>query len=229
LLVVGRGKPKGDPEEEHMSIAFRDISALATARRSGTKLDSEKTKTPEKPAEKAEGPNVSTALEALRAVLPATLITFYSTAVILLQATTNAAGAGDRAAEQAALAQTFGAGTPALESALKALPAEPATFAVWRVVFAFIWVGFVAIYAFRTAQVDAEPGPGRPARRVFLEPIVATAAFIAWALASPGTFLAAYLNSTNLAIATILIAFVGAGGLCVVSEAVLKKKAADAD
>jgi hypothetical protein len=209
-----------------MSIAFRDISALAAARRSGTTLDSEKKKSSDSPPKKTDDPNISTALDALRAVLPATLITFYSTAVILLQNVTNAAGASDRAAQQAALATVHGAGTPALENALKLLSAEPNTFAIWRVLFAAVWVGLVAMYAFRTAQIETPPG--KPKRRVYLEPLVATAAFIAWALASPGTFLAAYLNSTNLAIATILIAFIGAGGLYVVSDAVLKMKASDA-
>jgi hypothetical protein len=211
-----------------MKLAFRDISALAAARRTGTSLATEKKKEPGATPPKTTDPDVSTALEALRAVLPATLITLYSTAVILLQTTTNAAGAAERATEQAALAKTYAAGSPELENALKALSAEPSAFAGWRLLFAVVWVVFVAIYAFRTAQIDTPRAEGRPVRRVFLEPLVATAAFIAWALASPGTFLAAYMNSTNLAIATILIAFLGAGGLYVISDAVLKKKAKDA-
>jgi len=211
-----------------MQLAFRDISALAAARRSGTSLEGEKKKTPETPAENTDGPNISSALEALRAVLPATLITLYSTAVILLQNLTNAGGSGERAAQQAAMAKTYGAGTPELETALKAMSAEPSTFAGLRVGFAVVFVVLVAFYAFRTAQPDPPIVVGQRVRRVFLEPIVATAAFVAWALASPGTFLAAYMNSTNLAVATVLIAFIGAGGLYVISDSVLKKKAADA-
>lgn len=206
----------GTTREGDMQLAFRDIAALAKARRTGTTLDSQTKKDPKKATE----PNVASALEALRAVLPATLITLYSTAVILLQNVTNAAGASERAAEQAALATTHGAGTPALTKALEALSVEPTTFAWARVAFAVIWIAFVGLYAFRTAQ-------GVPGRRVILEPLVATAAFVAWALASPGTFLASYLNASNLAVVTILIAFVGAGGLLVLSDGVLKNQVKD--
>ena len=127
-----------------MSIAFRDISALATARRRGTTFESEKKKSPTSPAEKTTDPNISSALDALRAVLPATLITFYSTAVILLQNAANVAGADGRAAEISALTKTLGAGTPALEKAVKALTAEPDTYATWRVIFAAVWLVFGA-------------------------------------------------------------------------------------
>lgn len=206
-----------------MPFAFRDIGALATARRAGTTLAGE-SKRGDAPAKKTDGPDVSTALEALRAVLPATLITLYTTAVILLQNVTNAAGSGDRAAQQSALAVSHGAGTEALTKALAALSVEPEQFAWARVLFAVAFTGLVAFYAYRTAQ----PTQRVKGQRILLEPLVATGAFVAWALASPGTFLASYLNATNLAVATILIAFIGAGGLWVVSEAVLKKKAGSA-
>jgi hypothetical protein len=209
-----------------MSIAFRDIAALAAARRSGTTLESEKKKTPSSPPQQTSDPDVSSALDALRAVLPATLITLYSTGVIVLQNAANSAGADDRAARIAALTKSLGAGTPELVTAVKGLSAEPDKYGFLRAIFAAAFLVFVAYFAFRTAQI--EPATGKRKRTVYLEPLVSTAAFVAWAIASPGTFLAAYLNTTDLALTTILVAFLGAGGLYVISNGVLKKKAADA-
>lgn len=198
-----------------MDLALRDLGPLAAARRKGTTLEAEKTNPADAPA--APGPNVATGLEALRAVLPATLITLYTTGVLLLQNVANAAGAGGRAAEQAALATKHGAGTPALEAALAALSVEPPALAWARVLFAVVFTVLVIYYAYNKAQTV-------PGRRVYLEPFVTSSAFVAWAVASPGTFLAAYMNATQLAVATILIAILAAGALWVVSETKLKKK-----
>lgn len=200
-----------------MQLAMRDLPALVTARREGTTLASEQKKSEVTPATPAGGPDIATALEALRAVLPATLITLYTTGVLLLQNLTNAAGAAGRAADQAALASTYGAGTPELAKALEALSVEPMTFAWARVVFAVACTFLVAFYAYRTAQVV-------PEKKVLIEPTVVTLAFVAWAVASPGTFLAAYLNTNNLAVTTILVAFIAAIGLFVIANTVLKKK-----
>lgn len=99
-----------------MDLALRDIGALAAARRTRTSLNTARADRAGAELEDPPptSPNVGTALEALRAVLPATLITLYTTGVLLLQNITNAVGADPRAAQQAALAEELGAGTPAL-------------------------------------------------------------------------------------------------------------------
>jgi hypothetical protein len=161
-------------------------------------------------------PDVSTALEALRAVLPATLVALYTTAVILLQNLAIASGAAARAAEQAALAAQHQNDQAGLAKALQELSVEPTGLAPARVGFALVCIVLVAIYAYRTAQVV-------PHKRVLLEPLVATGAFVAWVAASPGTPAAAYLNATQLAEFTILVAFIAAIALWVVSNTWLKK------
>lgn len=203
-----------------MELALREIGALAAARRGKTSLDAERENRAASEKEKApanDSPNVATALEALRAVLPTTMITLYTTGVLVLQNLTNATGADGRAAEQAALAERLGADSPALKTALANLSVEPTALAWTRVALAAFALLVVAYYAYSKAQTV-------PGQRVLLEPAVTTGAFAAWALASPGTFLAAYLNATQLAVATTLIAIIAAIALWAISDTKLKKK-----
>jgi hypothetical protein len=204
-----------------MDFALRDIGALAAARRKGKSLDTMRAAAAgaEEKDEAVDSPNIASALEALRAVLPATLITLYTTGVLLLQNITNAVGAETRAAQQAALAVELGAGTPALKAALANMSAEPSDFAWARVLLAAVGTVLVAFYAYTKAQTV-------PGRRVLLEPTVTTGAFVAWAIASPGTFLAAYLNANELAVTTILVAVIAAAALWVISSTKLSRKEA---
>lgn len=181
--------------------------------------------TPPLPKPAAEGqklpppdsPNVATALEALRAVLPATFIALYSTAVILLQNLTQAAGAQARATLQADLAKEFDKRTDELKAALQALPVEAPNFVELRIGFAVLAILLLAYLAYSKSQVPGE-------KRVVMEPAVTTLAFVAWAVSSPGTFLAVYLTANELAATTISVAFGSALVLYVVSETVLRKK-----
>jgi hypothetical protein len=215
-----------------VDVILRDLSSLATARRSGMSLDVAKAQRaandagappPLKPAGEGDktsppdSPNVATALEALRAVLPATFIALYSTAVILLQNFTQAAGAEARATLQTSLARQFAEKPNELKAAFQALPVESPYFVELRVGFAVLAILLLAYFAYSKAQM-----PGK--KRVLMEPAVTTLAFIAWALASPGTFLAAYLTANQLAATTISVAFGAALALYVVSETVLRKK-----
>lgn len=94
---------------------------------------------------------------------------------------------------------------------------EPQDFVWARILLAVFGTALVAYYAYSKAQTVQD-------ERVLLEPAVTTGAFIAWAIASPGTFLAAYLNATQLAVVTILTAIIAAAVLFVISETKLKKK-----
>lgn len=67
----------------------------------------------------------------------------------------------------------------------------------------------------QTATNDTNP---------LLEPGIAVIAFAAWALASPGTFLAAFLKATDLAGATGLTAIAAAAALFVASQLLKKPK-----
>jgi hypothetical protein len=214
-----------------VDLILRDLSSLATARRSGISLDEAKArqaandaKKPAPPMPAGQGdrrppdsPNVATALEALRAVLPSTFIALYSTAVILLQNLTQAAGADARTTHQTALAKEFAEKPNELKAALLALPVESPYLVELRVGFALLAIVLLAWLAYSKAQL-----PGK--KRVLTEPVVTTLAFIAWALSSPGTFLAAYLTANQLAATTISVAFGSALALSVVSQTVLKKK-----
>jgi hypothetical protein len=200
-----------------VDFALRDLNALSRARRGGTGLDRERAKkAASEPEPSDESPNIATALEALRAVLPATFVALYTTGVILLQNLAQATGASGRAREQVALAATHANSEAALEAALQALSVEPRDLSAIRVAFAVVSTILLAFYAYQKAQVPNEP-------RVVLEPSVVTGAFVAWALAAPGTFLAAYLNSTQLAATTIIVAVLAALALFVLGATVLNR------
>jgi hypothetical protein len=209
------------------NLVFRDIGALAAARRLGTTLDSEKLQAaaPDdkkdlevvKPVE-AETSAISKPLEALRAVVPATIAAMYSALVIPLQTLSIAAGAGAKADHETALAKQFATDPAGLKKALETLPVETAAYFELRLGVAIVVAIFVFIFAFRKAQTVKN-------RVVLLEPAIATAAFVAWALASPGTFLAAKLTASELAIWSLAIAGVAAIGLVAFSSTTLSKKA----
>jgi lysylphosphatidylglycerol synthetase-like protein (DUF2156 family) len=206
-----------------MDLALRDLGALARARRAGTTLASEQARTAAAgEIADAEVPpqtgDVSKTLEALRAVLPATLIALYSALVIPLQGFAISNGADARAAQQAEIAKSLGNDAAKVKAALAALTVEPDALLSLRIAVAVIVAVFVFIYAYRKAQTVEN-------QRVILEPLVTLGAFVAWELASPGTFLAALLTAQNLPVYTTVIAGLTAIGLWAVSETTLKKKA----
>ena len=205
-------------------MILRDLGALAAARRSDQSLDSERAQqaanaaAKHPPADKKA--DVTTGLEALRAVLPATFITLYSTAVLLLQKYSQSEGAPGRAAEQAALATTFVKNPDALKNALQALSVETPEFLWARILMAALATAALAFQAYHKAQIP------RAKKRVILEPVVTTLAFVAWALGAPGTFVAVYLNASELLVTTVVIVFGSALALWALSQTVLKKKSA---
>jgi len=203
-----------------MDLAFRQLGALAAARRLGNTLDSQAASNA---ADGAVAPvpatndTVSKPLEALRAVIPATMITLYSGIVIPLQGFAINSGAAGRAATNAALAKQYGADTAGLETAIKALTVETSAWVEIRILFAIAATIAVLIYSYRQAQtVDGQ--------RVILEPLVTTLAFAAWAAASPGSFLAAYLNAEQYQIIPLAIAGLMAIVLFAFSSTTLSKK-----
>jgi hypothetical protein len=208
-----------------MDLAMRDIGALAAARRLGTTLEFEKGKAAAPPVDTGgEVPpappptKVSETLEALRAVIPATLITLYTAVVIPLQGFAISIGSDDRVAEQQRIAKEFASDAAKVKSELAAMTVEPDALLTLRIGVAVVIAVFVFLYAYRKAQTV-------PNQRVLLEPIVTTIAFVAWELASPGTFLAALLVPAMLPVYTTVIAGLTAIGLWAVSETILKKPA----
>jgi hypothetical protein len=175
---------------------------------------------PKPPTPPDRNANIATGLEALRAVLPATFITLYSTGVLLLQSYTQSAGAPSRAAQQATLATQFVKDPDALRAALQALTVETKDFLGVRIGFAVLATVALLFQAYKKAQV-----PGKT-KRVILEPTVTTLAFVAWALGAPGTFLAAYMNANQLGVTTIAIVFGAAIALFALSTTVLNKPTA---
>ena len=216
-----------------MDLILRDLNALTTARRTGTPLTDAKAQQAAAdanvpvpatdPSKKvAAGGDISSALDALRAVVPTTIISLYSTGVILLQSGTQALGGAGRNATQAALAKQFEKDPDGLKTALAALPLETADLVSVRIFVAVVTTLAVFYLAYYKAQPRDEKHK-KQKETVVLEPVITTLAFIAWALAAPGTFLAAYLTAMELFVATVAIAFTAAICLAVASQTVLKK------
>lgn len=218
LLCTGGDKVNGETMQE---IFLRDIGALARARRRRTTLAAEKKdETPAAPV--APGAPIGGGLEAVRAVLPVTFLATYTAGVLAFQGLAITLGADDRAKEQAALTKKFAADPAALKDALKELSLETDKLVWLRIVYAIAMLIGLVFLAFK--KVTATPVAGAPLPETpKLEPFITIAAFIAWAVAAPGTPLAAYLNAENLTVVTVSVGVFTAGVLYFVGKFVLKK------
>ena len=150
---------------------------------------------------------VASVLEALGAVVPTGIIALYSGAAIALRQAALTAGADTRAELQARLASE-GRTAAEITSVLKALPQEPSNFVEGRVTI-LVFAAVVALAMSVVATVRGNRAASAKRRVPFVEPFVATVAFTAWALASPGTPLAAYHSASQMTAITIVIATIG--------------------
>jgi len=215
-----------------MEIKLRDMTALIDARRLGKPVDEVRADQVAQTSGGTSGAGGETSptnttstnsdiagfLDALKAVIPVGLITLYTSVVLVLQKLAIAIGADDRANEQKALADRLKNDPAALKKALKNLTDETTALVWLRVGFLLLAVLGVAFVAFYTANKETSTDDN-----VVLEPLVVSLAFLCWALASPGTVLAAFLSSTNLAVWTLCIAGGAAFVLAVLGLTVLKK------
>jgi hypothetical protein len=155
--------------------------------------------------------------------------------VIVLQNFAQTSGAAGRAAEQAALAKRFATDADGLKAALAAMPVETSAILGFRIAFVAICFCALAYWAYYEAQLPQDvkdkarekaKAKGKEKTKddtVILEPLVVTGVFAAWAVSSPGTVLAAFLNAEALAGRTMFIAFVAAALLLTLSNTHLKK------
>lgn len=203
-----------------MWLTTDTTSALVKARNDEETLASVKEGDPE-PASGAAG--ISGTLEAIAAVIPTGVAAIYTGGVLLVRGVALDAGTEKRATTEAALAAA-GKSAAEIKAALEALPLETTSFIGARWILFAVALAAAAIMAWRAA--GAGNGKATKKRRLLLaEPLTAVAAFVGWALASPGTPLAAYFNANEVLVYTIVIGVVAGLGLLASGALVLKKAA----
>ena len=182
--------------------------ALAQARNDEVELGAAKSNAESDPA-KAEDKSTSVAsvLEALGAVVPTGVIALYSGAALALRQAAISGGADAKAATEAAMAAK-GSTSAEIAAALKALPQEPRNFVEGRLAI-LVFAALVALAMAIVATLRGNEAATKKRRVPFVEPFIAVVAFTAWALASPGTPLAAYHPASQMNAITIVIATVG--------------------
>lgn len=192
--------------------------ALVQARNDAESLASVKANTPE-PADDATG--ISGTLEAIAAVIPTGITATYTGGVLLVRGLALQAGTDARAAAEAALAKS-GKSAEEIEAVLEAMPLETTKYIEGRWLLFVVALGAAAVMAWSAAKAGNEKA-SKKRRALVAEPLAAVAAFVGWALAMPGTPLAAYLSAGEVLVYTVIIGTVAGLGLLATGRLVLKK------
>lgn len=204
-----------------MWLTTQTTEALAKARNEGLTLESVKAG---KPADvPAADSGIGGTLEALSAVIPAGITAAYTGAVLLVRGVALANGTEERAATQAEMA-TAGKTASDIEKYLANIPLESDTYFSIRVLMLVVALGAAAALAFLAART-ANKKATKKRKYIVAEPLTASIAFLGWALASPGTPLAAKYNADDTLVFTVVIALVAALVLAAAGKVVLSKKA----
>lgn len=201
-----------------MWLTTDTTTALVRARNDNSTLASVKAEDA-KPAADASG--ITGTLEAIAAVIPTGITATYMAGVLLIRGVALNAGTEERAAAETVMAKA-GKSADEIKAALEAMPLETTAF-IWAR-WALFAVALLAAAFMAGAAAKAGNDKATKKRKLLLaEPLTAVVAFVGWALASPGTPLAAYYNANSVLVYSVLIGVVAGLGLLASGALVLKK------
>lgn len=171
--------------------------------------------------------SVAAVLEAIGAVVPTGIIAIYGGAAVGLRQVAISAGASSRAKYEAKL-KVEGKTVEQIAEIIEKLPQEPSNFVEGRILL-LVFAGVVALIMSVTAAKAGNSAAVKQRKLPFAEPFVAVVAFVGFALASPGTPLAAYHSSSTMLAITIMISAIAGLTLTATGSVSLVKPAKRAD
>lgn len=200
------------------------VTALAVARNNGQPLKAViEGRAPTKAEQDNPSPSVATTAEALAAVIPAGVVGLYTLIVLPIKQYAEKAATANRAEEAAKLAKDPENTQADIQAALTKLTQESTDWLTLR--WGVLILGAVVVVALVVQAARGGNKPGKTRSKPIAEAATALLAFLAWALATPGTPLATHYVADDMTIVSGTIVGVSALLLLALGKGVLTKPA----
>lgn len=205
-----------------MLFTTDQVTALATARNTGQPLR-EAMAGEDPPATAPEAPTVSTTVEALAAVIPTGVVGLYTLIAIPISQYAEKAASAARADKAAELALDPKMTKPQIEAALAKLTQESGDWLALRWGVIILTTVVVAVLVAQAARGGNQPSTTKVRTVPVPEALASVLAFLAWAMAAPGTPLAHHYTADDMTVVTSTIVGVAALLLLALGKGVLSK------
>jgi hypothetical protein len=206
-----------------MLFTTDQVTALATARNNGQRLSDALVGEAPPTTLPTELPTVATTVEALAAVIPTGVVGLYTLIVLPISQYADKAATAASADKAANLARNPDNSQADIETALAKLTQESGDWLALR--WGVLALTAVVVVALITQAARAGNKPGRARKAPVAEALAAAIAFLAWALATPGTPLATHFTAADMTIVSGSIVGVAALLLLALGKGVLTKPA----